>query len=88
MKKYAKQNGHCNVPRRYPPDRALGQWVYKQRIQKHKLSRKQREKLETIGFVFELRNEKTQREWDEKLALLRAFRVKHGGTATMVFIII
>lgn len=31
------QNGHCLVPKRYPPDVKLGTWVHTQRIQYRKL---------------------------------------------------
>lgn len=35
---FKKENGHCLVPKRYPPDAKLGTWVHTQRIQFRKLS--------------------------------------------------
>lgn len=34
---YKEANGHCMVPKRYPPDVKLGTWVHTQRIQYRKL---------------------------------------------------
>ena len=35
--KFKDENGHCIVPKRYPPDMKLGTWVHTQRIQYRKL---------------------------------------------------
>lgn len=35
--KFKEENGHCMVPKRYPPDLKLGTWVHTQRIQYRKL---------------------------------------------------
>ncbi|KAL7572037.1 hypothetical protein ACA910_001690 [Epithemia clementina (nom. ined.)] len=35
--KFKHENGHCIVPKRYPPDIKLGTWVHTQRIQYRKL---------------------------------------------------
>jgi hypothetical protein len=29
---YARENGHCNVPQKYPKDPSLGRWVARQRL--------------------------------------------------------
>lgn len=34
---YRSENGHCMVPKRYPPDVKLGTWVHTQRIQYRKM---------------------------------------------------
>jgi len=36
LMKYKEVNGHCLVPKRYPPDMKLGTWVHTQRIQYRK----------------------------------------------------
>ena len=74
---YKKKHGHCNVPRRNPGDFALGQWVNKQRSRD--LTRRQREKLQAIGFDFECKRDKNQRSWDEKFERLKAYKKKHRG---------
>ena len=35
--KFKQDNGHCMVPKRYPPDIKLGTWVHTQRIQYRKI---------------------------------------------------
>jgi len=37
LMKFKEDNGHCLVPKRYPPDPKLGTWVHTQRIQFRKL---------------------------------------------------
>ena len=36
--RFKEENGHCIVPKRYPPDMKLGTWVHTQRIQHRKLA--------------------------------------------------
>ena len=31
LKKYKNENGHCKVPKDYPPNQSLGNWVITQR---------------------------------------------------------
>ena len=56
LSKYQQENGHCNVPQRYPINPKLGKWVITQRrLRKEgKLSEERRERLDDIGFSWEL----------------------------------
>jgi hypothetical protein len=51
---YFKQHGHANVPRAYPENRQLGEWVHTQRILYRKQSKvmmgERTTKLQAIGF--------------------------------------
>jgi hypothetical protein len=42
---FKEANGHCMVPKRYPPDMKLGTWVHTQRIQYRKLMAGKKETL-------------------------------------------
>ena len=39
LKEYKAQHGHCNVPRKYEPNKALGMWVRTQRTQYNLMSK-------------------------------------------------
>ncbi|GFH61990.1 hypothetical protein CTEN210_18466 [Chaetoceros tenuissimus] len=84
LKEYKAQNGHCNVPRVYEPNKALGTWVYKQRQEYRKMSeglyswitQERVEKLENIGFSWVvLRSNDT---WNESLKKLKEFKAQNG----------
>jgi hypothetical protein len=59
---YREENGHCLVPTKYPPNRALGVWVSTQRSQykrfkegkKPMLTGRRIMGLNAVGFVWEL----------------------------------
>ena len=61
LAEFQKANGHCKVPTRYPPNKALGAWVKCQRTQYRKFQRKGQSnmteerfrKLEELGFTWE-----------------------------------
>lgn len=50
--KYKNEAGHCNVPRRFPPNQPLANWIRKQitKFRDGMLSRERIIKLEKIGF--------------------------------------
>ncbi|GFH61992.1 hypothetical protein CTEN210_18468 [Chaetoceros tenuissimus] len=83
LKEYKAENGHCNVPQRYEPNKALGTWVRRQRQEYRKMSEgahssmtdEQVEKLESIGFVWVLRSKDT---WNERYEQLKEFKTEHG----------
>jgi hypothetical protein len=58
LKQYREENGDCNVPQSYPPDKPFGRWVMKQRCQhslklrgeKSQLTDEREAKLNAIGF--------------------------------------
>lgn len=73
LQAYKKEHGHCNTPYYYEPDRALGNWVAKQRKHRDKpklLSIEQRGLLEGLGFEWCSTQE---RIWNEKFARLEQF---------------
>jgi hypothetical protein len=76
-------HGHCNVPRGYPANNQLGQWVDKQRQHKKKydadpttsrLTAERVRKLEALGFVWDT----VTAAWEVKLAELAAFKAMPG----------
>lgn len=50
LKEYYQKNGHSKVPRGYPPNPPLANWVEFQQSNKHKLTDKQIHLLESIDF--------------------------------------
>lgn len=62
LNEFYLQNGHCNVPTKYPENKSLGRWVSTQRSQMKKWKRgsyslmtnERYEKLCKLGFHFEL----------------------------------
>lgn len=73
---FKNENGHCNVPQRYPSDRSLGVWVSSQRATRKKglLSQDKIEKLNELGFVWELAED----FWSINYNKLIKFKEKHG----------
>jgi len=57
--KYRTKHGHCNVPQNYSENLALGTWVSTRRkaYKNTGLSKEQIERLEDIGFVWNLKNQ-------------------------------
>lgn len=73
-----ENNGSVAVPRQYPPDKNLGEWVIKVRMFQRKLSPEQRKKLDKIGFSFESRLEGYERKWNEMFEELNKFKNENG----------
>mmetsp|Transcript_27244 Transcript_27244/g.40226 ORF Transcript_27244/g.40226 Transcript_27244/m.40226 type:complete len:187 (+) Transcript_27244:72-632(+) len=76
---YKKQEGHCNVPRVYKfRDVRLGHWVNRQRTGKkwNFLEEYQIERLESIGFEWELHPEDAL--WKKQFQLLVEFKELEG----------
>eukprot|EP00339_Tiarina_fusa_P008798 CAMPEP_0117025770 /NCGR_PEP_ID=MMETSP0472-20121206/19007_1 /TAXON_ID=693140 ORGANISM="Tiarina fusus, Strain LIS" /NCGR_SAMPLE_ID=MMETSP0472 /ASSEMBLY_ACC=CAM_ASM_000603 /LENGTH=877 /DNA_ID=CAMNT_0004732585 /DNA_START=316 /DNA_END=2949 /DNA_ORIENTATION=- len=70
---FKEANGHCMVPKRYPPDMKLGTWVHTQRIQYRKLVAGVRKEALTEEEVSELKSygeEVTYRLTEERRARL------------------
>ena len=68
LKNFKAKHGHCNVPQKYEPNRALGHWVSKQRCQytlmvegaKSPMTEERVEKLDNIGFDWQLIRQKVR----------------------------
>lgn len=62
LEKFKEENGHCIVQQRYKADPKLGKWVHYQRSMQFQLSDERKNLLDTIGFVWNLQEEKARRE--------------------------
>ncbi|CAJ1959441.1 unnamed protein product [Cylindrotheca closterium] len=79
---FRKEHGHCLVPLRYQLNRALSNWVKRQRYQyriksegKHSTLNDQRQAaLEKLGFVWDSHS----LTWEERFQELSEFRRVHG----------
>jgi hypothetical protein len=71
---YKKRYGNCNVPRPYPDNPKLSNWVYnhrseysrKRRELKNNLTREREEKLDAIGFAWVLKQKTNYNHLDER----------------------
>jgi hypothetical protein len=71
---YKEQHGDCDVPRIYPEGQGLGQWVgVQRRYRVTKLTQEQRDRLDELGFNWETKKEREDRQWDERFQRLKAF---------------
>ena len=72
LEAYKQKHGHCNVPRKYPEDPALGGWVGRQRRFRNEIPVECQQRLESIGF-----------DWDpnerNRLDKLVAHKNKNGN---------
>ena len=59
LKAFKRKYGHCNVPRRYQPNLALGKWVSKMRQSKKQgiLAEDRIIMLDALGFVWEMKRD-------------------------------
>ena len=60
LRKFIKDNGHCNVPQKYPSNPNLASFVHN--VRTHSLSEERKKMLVDLGFVFNAHNTR----WDEK----------------------
>ncbi len=81
--------GHCNVPKQYPKNPALGYWVNEQRSQYRRFVDKKPsymtedkiQALKEIGFKWSMREVGNgTSNWDDWLKQLRAYKDEHGDT--------
>ncbi|KAL3926980.1 MAG: hypothetical protein SGBAC_013265 [Bacillariaceae sp.] len=79
---FRKEHGHCLVPLRYQPNKALSNWVKRQRYQyriksegKHSTLNDERQAtLEKLGFVWDSHSS----AWEERFQELSEFQKVHG----------
>ena len=64
---FQKEYGHFNVPIRWEKDRLLAFWVQRQRVYKNKLTDKQRQKLDAIGFSWSYIDDHWERNYEKLL---------------------
>lgn len=86
--KYKRTEGDCKVPRKYPANQALGNWVTTQRHQrklmelgkKSEITADRIKKLDDIGFTWTMR-ERSPKSWEERVSDLVKFKSKFGHCA-------
>jgi hypothetical protein len=81
LEAFKKKHKHCNVPRSYPPNQPLAYWVDRLRASKSKgeLDRKTIRRLNELGFCWSLLHRRFhRRDLDEFVAILTAFKKRHG----------
>ena len=78
LKKYKKENGNCNVPRKYPSNPALASFVHYVRNAQDDLSKERRKMLEELGFVFNAH----EAAWEEKFSGVKEFFGEAGCSGT------
>lgn len=81
---YKSNHGNCTVPKTYKEDGAnglaLGEWIKYNRSHQTQLSQERRDELSAIGFDWETRKEKDDRQWHEMLGRLKFYTNQHGNT--------
>lgn len=85
LKAFKLKHGHCNVPQKYPPNKSLGIWVNKQRMEYNKridgkkkssLNDTRLEQLQSLGFRWAKR--KGEASWENHYASLVAYKKEFG----------
>jgi hypothetical protein len=72
---FKKQFGHCNVPKDWPANLGLGNWVSTQRTQRAHLSPQRRRRLERLGFCWQVIPMSPRKTWEDRFQELIAFHV-------------
>ncbi len=76
LEDYVSEHGNCLVPRNYKvEDFNLGMWVCRQRDYKDTLSEQRRDRLESLGFVWN----QLEVQWEEGYAQLKSYFQEHGN---------
>mmetsp|Transcript_3520 Transcript_3520/g.4544 ORF Transcript_3520/g.4544 Transcript_3520/m.4544 type:complete len:389 (+) Transcript_3520:16-1182(+) len=82
---FKRNHGHCNVPQKYPPNKSLGIWVNKQRMEYNKridgrkkssLCDSRLERLQSLGFRWAKR--KGAASWENHFAALVSYKEEFG----------
>ena len=79
LRQFRQQQGHCNVPRKWPKNRNLAAWCERQR--RRRLTTDQVRRLKAIGFSWDRPAEisiKPDHEWDSMFEALRQFKQQEG----------
>ena len=75
--KFKEIHGHCQVPFHYKQDPKLGYWVKNQRFKKDRLTQARHDKLEEIGFEWEVASKVQNQTWNEMFERLQKFETSH-----------
>ena len=76
--KYKKKHGDCNVSQLSKTHRALGQWVNRLRQMRDELEPEQRQRLDALGFVWQLKKEWMEGQWETRFAELLEYKKQNG----------
>lgn len=73
---FKKQNGHCNIPSRWPENHRLSRWVFTQREfwKNGKLGEDRINRLEAVGFEWNI----LETNWNKMFSALLKFKEKNG----------
>ncbi len=74
LNQFYRIHNHVNIPVRYKENRSLAAWIVRQRLNKEKLSITQKYALDSIGFIWDPRDEL----WEKNYTKLKEFYIKHG----------
>jgi len=72
--RFKEEHGHCNVPRGWSENPALGTWVSSQRSRRGKLSPDGVKRLEALGFEWD----PLSALWEKRFSELVRFKEEHG----------
>jgi uncharacterized protein YbgA (DUF1722 family) len=78
---FKRKNGHCLVPLRHEQNKALGQWVGKQRKlhTKNEMPLDLKQTLDNVGFVWRVETAKNnEKNWHQQYEKLVQFKRKNG----------
>jgi len=74
LKQFYNMHNHVNLPARYKENQSLAAWIVRQRLNKNQLSNEQKEALDSIGFIWDPRDE----IWENNYEKLKMYYEKYG----------
>eukprot|EP00957_Ditylum_brightwellii_P032258 2443919-Ditylum_brightwellii.AAC.1 len=77
---FKAQNGHCNVSTHDERNKSLGIWVSHQRVayKKNALNSDRIQRMDSIGFIWDMRELSYAHAWNEQFEQLCAFKAHNG----------
>jgi len=79
--KYKEQFGDCNVPYVWPGNKPLGHWisVLRRSYKSGTLSEDRIKRLESIGFVWTLKEDLNENIWKDAFEILKEYKEEYGN---------
>lgn len=79
---YQREHGDCVLPKRWPENQTLANWVRFQRKLNHRnqLSEAHRARLDALGFPWSTRGLQWDKLWHQRFQQICAFKEQHGHT--------
>ena len=79
---FKERHGHCNVPKVWPENPVLGEWVSRQRTRHRQgsLLPGRKERLEQLGFRWQSDHAPQKQYWVDRFAEMDAFQQRFGHT--------